>query len=96
MAHYFKKPSKKRIAVVDDLSYLAVAVGIIMTLPQVLKIWIEKTGEGVSVITWVSYTLLGVFWIYYGIIHKEKPIIVGNILGLLLNLAVVIGLFVVK
>ncbi len=96
MVHFVKKSSKKRIAIIDDLSYVAIFAGLFMTIPQVLKIWIEKESAGVSVTTWVSYTILGVFWVYYGLIHKEKPIIVGNVLGLLLNVAVVVGLLMVK
>jgi uncharacterized protein with PQ loop repeat len=91
-----RKPTKKRIAIIDDLSYVAIFAGIFMTLPQVLKIWVEKESDGVSVTTWVSYTVLGVFWVYYGLVHNEKPIIVGNVLGLLLNVAIVVGLLWVK
>lgn len=96
MVHFMRKPTKKRIAIIDDLSYVAIFAGLFMTIPQVLKIWIEKESAGVSVTTWVSYTILGVFWVYYGLIHKEKPIIVGNFLGLLLNVAVVVGIILVK
>lgn len=101
MAHYFHRPphtriTKKKIAIVDDFSYIAIVAGIVMTLPQVLVIWVDRKVDGVSLATWVSYSILTVFWIYYGIVHREKPIIVGNVLGLILNIAIVIGVLIVK
>ncbi len=96
MVRYFRKLSKKRISVVDDFGYIASAIGLIMTIPQVLTIWVDKKTDGVSAITWISYSILGIFWIYYGIVHKAKPIIFGNIVGLLLNIAVVVGLLLIR
>ncbi|MBP7118634.1 hypothetical protein KBA63_00975 [Candidatus Woesebacteria bacterium] len=97
MAHFhIPRQKKKRIVVVEEVSYIAVALGIIMTVPQIMTIWIEKKVDGVSIVTWISYSLLTVFWIYYGVLHKEKPIIIGNILGLLVNIAIVTGVLLFR
>ena len=97
MAHFhIPRQKKKRIAIVEKVSYIAVALGIIMTVPQIMTIWIEKKVDGVSIVTWVSYSLLTVFWIYYGVLHKEKPIIIGNVLGLLVNIAIVTGVLLFR
>lgn len=77
--------------IVDKLVY---AVGIMVpgvTFIQAWKIWSEKNGDGISLIAWGGYIIGNVIWILYGMIHKERPIILMYILLILTNTAVVIG-----
>lgn len=76
---------------VDKAVYFIVSFGIIMTLPQIIKIWVEKNASGVSSISWAAYTISSIFWLAYGIIHKEKPIIFSYSIWVLLNAFVCIG-----
>jgi uncharacterized protein with PQ loop repeat len=50
----------------------------LMTLPQVLEIWETKSATGTSPLTWGTYFFSSIIWLIYGIVHKEKPIIVSN------------------
>lgn len=88
---HLHKRRKKRQSSVDKLVYLAVIFGPMMTLPQVYSIWIEKS-DGVSVISWVSYLVIAVIWLFYGLKHKEKPIIVVQLLWIVLDVLIVVGL----
>ncbi len=63
----------------------------IMTIPQVLKIWLEQSAAGISILTWSVYFLGSIFWLVYGIAHKEKPIIVMHTLLIILNGLIVAG-----
>jgi len=90
----FPRKSKQWVNLIDDLVYVAGIVGPIMTLPQIIKIFGNKSAEGVSLITWLAYTLAAVFWLLYGIAHKEKPIIMTYALWVLFDLAVVYGCLV--
>lgn len=69
-------------------------IGPVVTLPQLVEIWSNGQDAGVSIITWVGYLTLSVFWLTYGFMRKEKPIIIANILYFIINLAIVIGLFI--
>jgi len=75
----------------DKAIYFVAIFGPIMTLPQVAKIWIDKNASGVSILSWGSYLIVGIFWLIYGIMHKEKPIIIANILWIVLEIFIVIG-----
>ena len=87
-----KYPSKDKIKrTMDHLIYFVAIFGPIMTLPQIWKIWVDKSVSGVSLITWSAYLITACLWLTYGIIHREKPIIVSNILWLILKLSVVVG-----
>lgn len=79
---------------VDKAIYAVAIFGPLMTLPQVIKIWVEKNAAGVSAITWTAYLLVAVFWLIYGIMHKEKPIIVMNSLWIFLEIFVVAGILI--
>ncbi|MFC1752460.1 hypothetical protein ACFL96_03600 [Thermoproteota archaeon] len=68
--------------------------GPIMTLPQVSKIWIEKNAAGVSAISWGAYLITTSFWLAYGIMHKEKPIIMTYSLWLVLELFIITGVLI--
>ncbi len=66
-----------------------------MTLPQIYDIWITKR-LSVNIITWSSYLVIGFVWLGYGIVHKEKPIIFSNILGIITTGLVVLGTLLFK
>ncbi len=86
----FPHPNKlKRI--VDKLIYGITFFGIIMTLPQLQKIWLEHNAAGVSALSWSAYSIASAFWLTYGILHREKPIIFANFFYLILNSLVVVG-----
>lgn len=61
-----------------------------MTIPQIYDIWSTKQ-HSINEITWSSYLAIGVVWLFYGIVHKEKPIIFSNILGIITTGLVVVG-----
>lgn len=78
----------------DKAIYVIGVAGPIMTIPQLMKIWVEKDASGVSVISWSSYLVIAVFWLTYGIIHKEKPIIFTYFAWIIIEILVVIGVII--
>ena len=77
--------------VMDDAVYILGVVGQILALPQIFKIWLSKNAAGVSAIAWVSFLLGACFWVTYGIIHKEKPIIFTYSVWIMIDSMVIIG-----
>ena len=78
---------------VDKLIYVAAIGGPAMAIPQILKIWVEKNASGVSMLTWSMLLIFSLFWITYGIIHKDWPILFTNIGWLFFDSLIIIGLF---
>lgn len=76
---------------VDGLIYAGGVLGPLATIPQFVKIWIEKNAAGVSALSWTGYFIGSVFWLLYGIVHREKPIIFVYVVWICLNLLIVIG-----
>jgi uncharacterized protein with PQ loop repeat len=83
-----KKDNHKLLTLI--ISVVAI-VSPIMTVPQVYQIFNSQTAAGVSPISWFAYTITSIIWFYYGIIHKEKPIIVNSVIGGILSACVLFG-----
>jgi len=66
----------------------------LMTVPQVLTIWVGRDAGGVSLISWVSYLLSAVLWFVYGLQKHDKTIYLACVGWVLLDLAIVIGVIV--
>jgi len=81
---------KQATKTVDVMAYVVGIGGNIAVLPQIIKAW-ESNAPGLAVSTWVLFTLIGFIWLAYAILHKQKPLIVAQIVSILCNLLVVCG-----
>jgi uncharacterized protein with PQ loop repeat len=66
----------------------------IATIPQILQIWVGHNTSGVSLLTWLFYTLTSFVWLMYGAMKKDKPLIVSGMLWVLSQSLVVISVLV--
>ena len=68
----------------------------IATLPQLYKLYFSHTQHvhGLSLTTWSMYAMISFLWFIYGLYHKNPTIWVGNFLGFLAYLAMVVGIIV--
>ena len=75
--------------------YFGLVAGICTTisfLPQVLKIWRTKSVNDISLLMFLIFTFGVVNWLIYGLIIKDKPIILANTVTLILCLLILIGI----
>jgi len=75
----------------DKAIYLVAIIGPSFTIPQMLKIWVTQNAVGVSAVSWGAFMLVSLFWLVYGILHREKPIVVANLFYLIFQTMVFIG-----
>src|SRR5438445_13074881 len=68
----------------------------LMTVPQVLTIWMGHNAGGVSLISWVSYLIAACLWFVYGLRKHDKTIYLACVGWVLLDLAVVTGVIVYR
>ena len=79
------------IRFLDRLLLIIAIIGPLSTLPQIIKIYLYQSSLGVSRLTFSLFALFDIPWAIYGIIHKEKPIILAYSLWFIANLIIVIG-----
>ena len=65
----------------------------LMTIPQVLTIWVSRRAAGVSVLSWSAYLVSAVVWLWYGLQKHDKNIYLPCIGWILLDSAVIVGVF---
>jgi uncharacterized protein with PQ loop repeat len=66
----------------------------LMTVPQVLTIWIGRDAGGVSVISWVTYLVSACLWFVYGVQKRDKTIYLACVGWVVLDAAIVVGVIV--
>jgi uncharacterized protein with PQ loop repeat len=63
----------------------------LMTIPQVLTIWVGHQAAGVSVVSWSAYLLSAVLWFWYGLQKRDKNIYLPCVGWVGLDAAVIVG-----
>ncbi|CAM3583079.1 SemiSWEET transporter [Parendozoicomonas haliclonae] len=65
------------------------------TIPQILKLYGSQSHHavGLSLTTWVMYSLIACLWTIYGFYHRNPTIWVGNGLGFFMYLTMVAGIY---
>jgi uncharacterized protein with PQ loop repeat len=66
----------------------------LMTIPQVLTIWVGRQTAAVSVLSWSAYLISAVLWFWYGIMKRDKNIYLPCVGWIALDGAVIVGVFV--
>jgi uncharacterized protein with PQ loop repeat len=102
--HYYKRKhqntnsdlaySNKFKKITDIFVYIGGVFGPLLTIPQVLEIWSKQNASGVSTISWGAYLVGALFWLFYGIAHKEKPIIFTYGIWVILDIFIVVDTFI--
>ena len=66
----------------------------LMTVPQVLTIWVGHQAAGVSVVSWSAYLLSAILWFWYGLQKRDRNIYLPCVGWVGLDAAVIIGALV--
>jgi uncharacterized protein with PQ loop repeat len=76
----------------DILIYPLAIGGPLAMLPQVIQLYSERNASGLALPTWVLFLCFNAVWCMYGIVHKDRPIILTNMVLAALNFSVVAGI----
>jgi uncharacterized protein with PQ loop repeat len=63
-------------------------------VPQIWKIFAERNAQGLSLLMWVLCAIGAIPFLIYGIVHKEKQLIILNALWFIMEVIVVSGILV--
>lgn len=75
----------------DRFLLVVAVIGPLVSLPQLVQVWFRQDVSGVSIITWSAFALGAIPWVAYGIVHKEKPIVVSYCIWFILAVLIVAG-----
>lgn len=76
----------------DRLALTAGMIGPLSAIPQLYLIISTRSAQGVSMITWVWAFVSSFIWLIYGLVHREKAIVIPGLLWLVLEVAIVLAI----
>ena len=82
----------KYIHLLDDICLIFSILMPLTTAPQIYKIFHTQNVEGLSLLMWIFYCFAVIPFLIYGIVHKEKPLIVLNSLWFVAQLIIIYGI----
>lgn len=78
-------------ALTAAIGWVAVAVGLVSTVVQWRRVSVEGV-EGVSLATWSLFAMMGGFWISYGVAVRSWPVVLGSLIVLSIQAAILVRL----
>lgn len=87
-----EKPSENYVKKLDQVCLLFSVLMPATTIPQIFKIYSTQDVTGLSLSMWVLYTIGVIPFLIYGIVHKEKPLVLLNILWLIAQVVIITGI----
>ena len=94
---YERYPSKNKWKrIIDRFIYVIVVLSPLMNLLQLIEILINKDASGVSVVSWTAFVFISLFWLLYGTVHKDKPIIISSLALAIIQTFISISAFVYR
>ena len=85
------KPHGPYVRVLDKVTFVAGVIGPFTVLPQIYQIYIGHSAAGVSATSWALMFIVTMPWVFYGLAHCDKSIIISFFLWEVMNALVFIG-----
>ncbi len=75
----------------DKMVYVAGIISLLIMLPQLKLVYVEKNASGLEPLTWIVLTIMDIPWIIYGLAHKEKPLVFIYSMWFIINGLIFVG-----
>ena len=79
-----------KLCVAELIGYVAACCGTVSLIPQIIKLWKERSAKAISATMYLIYTLGVILWLIYGIMINSIPLIIAEIITLVLSIAILI------
>jgi uncharacterized protein with PQ loop repeat len=80
----------------DILIYPVAIIAPAALVPQVYKLYTTQDVSSLSLPTWATLGCLNIVWLFYGWVHRERPIIITNASFMTLHFAIVMGILMFR
>jgi uncharacterized protein with PQ loop repeat len=88
--HLSQRQRKRVTRTVDGMAYFVGIFGNAAVIPQIIRAW-QSDAPGLAITTWVLFVVVSCIWLAYAILHRQRPLIVAQSVGLTANVLVVSG-----
>ena len=76
------------------ISYVGFFAGFCTTIafiPQAIKTWRTKSTKDISLLMFLIFTTGVIFWLIYGVLLSELPLVIANAVTLVLAISILIA-----
>lgn len=77
---------------IDKICYFASVFMPATALPQIHQLYTTRDADSLSLLMWVLYLVGVIPFLLFGIVHKEKQLIVLNVLWLIVTIVIIVGI----
>jgi uncharacterized protein with PQ loop repeat len=67
-------------------------VGPVITIPQLIQVWMTQDASGLSLVTWGTWILIGVFWLLYGLSKNDRALVYSYMAWIVVEGGVIAGI----
>ena len=85
------RPSEEDASRLEKTLRVFSVVTLVLTIPQVFAVWMERQADGVSLISWSTYLISACLWFVYGVRKRDKTIYLACIGWIIMDAAIVAG-----
>jgi MtN3 and saliva related transmembrane protein len=78
---------------IPKIAYVVALCGPMSSVPQMWEIWWDRNASGVSLVTWTLFLLTSVVWLLYGVVKRDRPLIISNSLWVAAEAIIMAGAF---
>ncbi len=75
--------------IIYPIGFLSMA----MAIPQAYSVWVSGSVEGLSLVSWTSWTIFAILWTIYGFVHKNRVLIIIHGGWIFMNGLVALGIY---
>jgi uncharacterized protein with PQ loop repeat len=83
-----------KIRLIDDLSIVFSILNPMTVLPQIHLLYTTQDGTGLSLSMWIFYCFGCIPFLLYAIVHKVPHLILLNVLWMIVQIIMVVGILI--
>jgi len=81
---------------VEILIYPIAFVAPLALVPQVWQLYATQDATSLALSTWLVLGFLNLLWIFYAWVHRERPVMITNVMFGFLNFAIAFGVILFR
>ncbi len=85
-------PSTKTLRTIDQICTVFSVLMPLTAVPQILKLYTTQDASSLSIWMWVLYAITVLPFLAYGIAHKVRHLILLNLLWLVVQIIMIVGI----
>jgi uncharacterized protein with PQ loop repeat len=95
-SHYFYLAKQKEKRMINRLCAVFAVLMPLTTMPQIIQIYTTKNVSGLSLSTWILYTIGCIPFLLFGLMYRHKQLVVLNALWMVMQVVIIVGILLYR